>query len=268
MATKPTPRRGRRRLARALSLGLLGLWCLGSVPGPAAGQPDPPGLPAAPAVDLFSAARKRMVEEQIRDRGIVQAGVLAAMESVPRHLFVPAEERARAYDDQPLPIGHGQTISQPYIVALMTSLLELDSNDRVLEIGTGSGYQAAVLSRLAGEVYSIEILKPLGERAKQSLARQGYSNVQVRIGDGYKGWPSAAPFDAIILTAAPPRIPDPLVEQLKVGGKMVLPVGDTWQDLLVLTKRPDGSFEKRKVLPVRFVPMTGQAQQEARRDPR
>jgi protein-L-isoaspartate(D-aspartate) O-methyltransferase len=255
-------------LARALSLGVLGLWSLGLSAGPASGQPDPAAPAMTRGMDTFSAARRRMVEEQIRDRGIVQAGVLAAMESVPRHLFVPVEERARAYDDYPLPIGHGQTISQPYIVALMTSLLDLDSGDRVLEIGTGSGYQAAVLSLLAGEVYSIEILKPLGERAKESLARQGYSNVHVHIGDGYKGWPSAAPFDAILLTAAPPRIPDPLLDQLKVGGKMVLPVGDTWQDLLVLTKRPDGTFEKRKVLPVRFVPMTGQAQREARRDPR
>jgi protein-L-isoaspartate(D-aspartate) O-methyltransferase len=268
MASRTLLRRGRRRLARALSLGLLGLWGLGTIPGPAAGQPDPPGVPAAPAVDPYAVARKRMVEEQIRDRGIHQAGVLAAIESVPRHVFVPDEQRSHAYDDQPLPIGHGQTISQPYIVALMTSLLDLDSNDRVLEIGTGSGYQAAVLSRLAGEVYSIEILTPLGKRAQQTLSRYGYGNVQVRIGDGYKGWESAAPFDAIILTAAPPDIPPPLLDQLKVGGKMVLPVGDTWQDLLVLTKRRDGSFEKRKVLPVRFVPMTGQAQQEARRDRR
>jgi protein-L-isoaspartate(D-aspartate) O-methyltransferase len=211
-------------------------------------------------MNLFAEARRRMVEEQIQARGVRQREVLAAMTSVPRHAFVPEEQRGKAYDDSPLPIGHGQTISQPYIVALMTSLLEVDRKDKVLEIGTGSGYQAAVLSRVAGEVRSIEILRPLGEKARETLQREGYSNVQVRIDDGYKGWPSEAPFDAILLTAAPPRIPKPLLDQLKVGGKMVLPLGDTWQDLLVLTKRADGTFEKRKVLPVRFVPMTGEAQ--------
>ncbi|HKI04510.1 MAG TPA: protein-L-isoaspartate(D-aspartate) O-methyltransferase, partial [Thermoanaerobaculia bacterium] len=160
----------------------------------------------------------------------------------------------------PLPIGSGQTISQPYIVALMTSLLEIRPGDRVLEVGTGSGYQAAVLSRLAGEVYSVEILKPLAERARRTLAGLGYRNVHLRVGDGYEGWPDAAPFDGIIVTAAPAQIPKPLLRQLKVGGKLVIPVGGTFQDLVVLTRRQDGGFDRSNVLPVRFVPMTGEAQ--------
>jgi protein-L-isoaspartate(D-aspartate) O-methyltransferase len=178
---------------------------------------------------------------------------------VPRHRFVPEGYRGDAYADSPLPIGEGQTISQPYIVALMTSLLELDGDEKVLEIGTGSGYQAAVLARLVREVYSVEILRPLGEQARTTLEELGYENVQVRVGDGYKGWPEKAPFDAIIVTAAPERIPEPLIEQLKVGGRLVIPVGNFWQNLLVITKTADG-VEKRTVLPVRFVPMTGEVQ--------
>jgi protein-L-isoaspartate(D-aspartate) O-methyltransferase len=211
-------------------------------------------------VDEFAAARARMVKEQVQRRGVKAPAVLAAMERVPRHLFVPEEDRAGSYGDHPLPIGSGQTISQPYIVALMTELLGVGPGDRVLEIGTGSGYQAAVLSRVVAEVYTIEIVEPLGERARRTLADLGYGNVHVRVGDGYKGWPDKAPFDAILVTAAPPRIPEPLLAQLKPGGKMVLPVGSFHQDLLVLTKRADGSIERREVLPVRFVPMTGEAQ--------
>ena len=207
----------------------------------------------------IAAARKQMVED-IRARGVKDSAVLAAVGSVPRHLFIPEEERSNAYEDRPLPIGYRQTISQPYIVALMTSLLGLRRDSRVLEVGTGSGYQAAVLSRLADEVYSIEILKPLGERARRTLTELGYRNVRVRIGDGYKGWPDAAPFDAIIVTAAPPSIPEPLLKQLKTGGKLVIPVGKTYQDLIVMTKRRDGGFDRENVLPVRFVPMTGEAQ--------
>ncbi|HEX9942756.1 MAG TPA: protein-L-isoaspartate(D-aspartate) O-methyltransferase [Thermoanaerobaculia bacterium] len=218
-----------------------------------------------PREDEFAVARRRMVEEQIRARGVTEPAVLAAMAAVPRHLFVPEGERRDAYEDQPLPIGAGQTISQPYIVALMTSLLDLRPGARVLEIGTGSGYQAAVLSRLAKDVYTIEIVKPLGERARRTLAELGYKNVHVRIGDGYKGWPDAEPFDAIVVTAAPPRIPEPLMKQLKTGGKLVIPVGRTYQDLIVLTKRRDGGFDRESVLPVVFVPMTGEAQ---RRPPR
>ena len=227
-----------------------------------AGAAAPRAVPAPSAADeVFAAARQRMLDEQIRARGVTDPAVLAAMAAVPRHLFVPENERSGAYDDQPLPIGAGQTISQPYIVALMSSLLGLKPDSRVLEVGTGSGYQAAVLSRLAREVYTIEIIQPLGERARRTLADLGYKNVHVRIGDGYRGWREAAPFDGIVVTAAPPSIPGPLMDQLKVGGKLVIPVGRAYQDLLVLTKRRDGGFDRESVLPVRFVPMTGQAQE-------
>jgi protein-L-isoaspartate(D-aspartate) O-methyltransferase len=215
--------------------------------------------PAEPG-DPQTAERRAMVEEQLLRRGIRQEAVLAAMARVPRHEFVAAEARHLAYADRPLPIGHSQTISQPYVVALMTELLDLRPGARVLEIGTGSGYHAAVLSRLAAEVYTIEIVRPLGERARDTLARLGYDNVQVRIGDGYRGWPEEAPFDAILLTAAPPEVPAPLLEQLKVGGKLVLPEGrGEVQDLLVVTRTAE-SLERQRVAAVRFVPMTGEAQ--------
>jgi protein-L-isoaspartate(D-aspartate) O-methyltransferase len=217
------------------------------------------GMATTPRPDDFALARQRLVEV-IRGGGVTDSRVLAALDAVPRHLFVPEGERQAAYEDRPLPIGSGQTISQPSMVALMTQLLEIRPGDRILEVGTGSGYQAAVLSRLAGEVYSIEIVKPLGDRARRTLTGLGYRNIHLRIGDGYKGWPSAAPFDGIIVTAAPPRIPEPLLQQLKTGGKLVIPVGDTLQDLYVLTKRRDGGFDRRRVLPVLFVPMTGEAQ--------
>jgi protein-L-isoaspartate(D-aspartate) O-methyltransferase len=220
-------------------------------------------LAAAPRPDNFAAARRRMIEE-VRAHDVKNPAVLAALDAVPRHLFVPESERRDAYEDRALPIGLGQTISQPSIVALMTQLLEVRPGHRILEVGTGSGYQVAVLSRLGAEVYSIEIVKPLGERARRTLAELGYRKVHLRIGDGYKGWPDAAPFDGIIVTAAPPRIPEPLLQQLKTGGRMVIPVGDAYQDLLVLTKRRDGGFDRRIVLPVLFVPMTGEAQ---RREP-
>jgi protein-L-isoaspartate(D-aspartate) O-methyltransferase len=203
--------------------------------------------------------RREMVEAQIRARGISDGKVLSAMGDVPRHLFVPEGLREQAYDDNPLPIGAEQTISQPYIVALMTSLLELEGGERVLEIGTGSGYQAAVLSRIAGKVFSIEILEPLSQSARKTLHGLGYDNIELRCGDGYAGWPEAAPFDGILVTAAPEKVPQPLLDQLKVGGKMVIPVGSFFQDLLVYTKTAAG-IEKRNVIPVRFVPMTGQAQ--------
>ncbi|HKH49718.1 MAG TPA: protein-L-isoaspartate(D-aspartate) O-methyltransferase [Thermoanaerobaculia bacterium] len=213
--------------------------------------------------DRESEMRHLMVEQQIRERGVTDTRVLAAMEKVPRHLFVPAPQRAAAYKDTPLPIGQGQTISQPYMVARMTELLGIGPGDKVLEIGTGSGYQSAVLSEIVGpngQVYSVEIIAPLGAQARSTLGEQGYRNVQVRIGDGYKGWPEHAPFDAIIVTAAPPDVPEPLLSQVKPGGRLVLPVGEVWQDLQVLTKRADGTFDRQKVLPVRFVPMTGEAQ--------
>lgn len=218
-------------------------------------------LPAAPQQDVFLGLRRRMVEDQIQQRGVTQPAVLAAMMQVPRHLFVPEAYRDQAYADSPLPIGEGQTISQPYIVALMTSLVEVDRRDKVLEIGTGSGYQAAVLSCLAGEVYTIEILPGLGEQARRRLAQLGYRNVSVRIGDGYKGWPEKAPFDAIVVTAAPERVPAPLIAQLKAGGKLVIPVGSGVQDLQVITKTAQGT-QKKSIIPVRFVPMTGEAQKK------
>jgi len=219
---------------------------------------------AASPGDQYAQARCRMVDEQVRARGVDDRRVLKAMEQVPRHRFVPQDVRDRAYDDRPLPIGSGQTISQPYIVGLMTELLEIKPGDRVLEIGTGSGYQAAVLSRLASNVYTIEIVSPLGEQARRTLQELGYTNVHARIGDGYKGWPEAAPFDAIVVTAAPPQVPKPLLDQLAVGGNLVVPEGDSWQDLTVYTKQRDGSFRKRKELPVRFVPMTGEAQKNGK----
>jgi protein-L-isoaspartate(D-aspartate) O-methyltransferase len=205
--------------------------------------------------------RLSMVATQIEARGIKNRLVLDAMRSVPRHLFVPESMRPDAYRDGPLPIGHRQTISQPYIVALMTELLEPDPEMKVLEIGTGSGYQAAVLAECVREVYSIEIVPELGKQAAELLDRLGYDNVHARIGDGYDGWPDQAPFDAIMVTAAPAEIPRPLLEQLAVGGRLVIPVGRGSQDLVVVTRTKDG-FERRLSTPVRFVPMTGKAEKQ------
>ncbi|HEY7369501.1 MAG TPA: protein-L-isoaspartate(D-aspartate) O-methyltransferase [Thermoanaerobaculia bacterium] len=202
--------------------------------------------------------RARMVETQIAARGVRDPRVLDAMRTVPRHLFVGPELRAKAYEDHPLPIPGNQTISQPYIVALMTELLELSPNDRVLEIGTGSGYQSAVLSRLCREVYTIEIVPELARESRERLTQLGYENVEAREGDGYRGWPEKAPFDGIIVTAAPPRIPQPLLDQLAVGGRMVIPVGDYLQELKVFTREADGRITQRDIIPVRFVPMTGE----------
>ena len=204
--------------------------------------------------------REKMVTEQIATRGVRDERTLAAMRTVPRHLFVPEEVASQAYADHPLPIGHGQTISQPYVVAFMTEALGLEGDETVLEIGTGSGYQAAVLAEIVARVYSIEIVAPLAQEAAARLQELGYKNVEVRSGDGYAGWPEAAPFDAIIVTAAAPRIPEPLKEQLRDGGRLILPVGDDWQELVVVTRRGD-RFEEKRVLPVRFVPMTGEVRQ-------
>ena len=210
----------------------------------------------------FAARRRAMVEEITVDRpGLpsrFDARVRGAMGKVPRHLFVPASQRENAYDNRPLAIGHEQTISQPYIVALMTDLLRPSAEHRVLEIGTGSGYQAAVLAELVRSVHTIEIVEPLGIEARERLARLGYRNVEVRIGDGYKGWEEHAPFDAIIVTAGADAVPPPLVAQLKAGGRMVIPVGDAGsvQSLQVLEKQPDGTVRNREVIPVRFVPLT------------
>ncbi|MGZ8445677.1 MAG: protein-L-isoaspartate(D-aspartate) O-methyltransferase [Candidatus Binatia bacterium] len=204
----------------------------------------------------WNAERRRMVEVQLRARDIRHPRVLEVMRTVPRHLFVPEPERDRAYNDTPLPIGHGQTISQPYIVAFMTQELDIEAGHRVLEIGTGSGYQAAVLGALAKEVYTIEIVAPLAERARQILMSLGYRNVNVRTGNGYLGWPEHAPYDRIMVTAAPDEVPAPLVQQLKVGGLMAIPVGTGVQELLILRRTPTG-METLRTLPVRFVPMTG-----------
>jgi protein-L-isoaspartate(D-aspartate) O-methyltransferase len=244
------PARGGAGVVAAILAAALGVQAMAIT----SKQPDP-------AVDQPAQRRQRsqMVQQQIRSRGVTSQPVLAAMEQVPRHLFVPDSERGQAYEDHPLPIGGGQTISQPYIVALMTALLDLPPRSKVLEIGTGSGYQAAVLSRVSGQVFSIEIVPELAARARETLSRLGYDNVQVRLGDGYRGWAEAAPFDGILLTAAPHAVPPPLIAQLKPGGRMVVPVGGFDQDLVVLTKNSDGTVKQEKVLPVRFVPMTGEA---------
>jgi protein-L-isoaspartate(D-aspartate) O-methyltransferase len=215
--------------------------------------------------DAFGEARERMVREQIAARGVKDARVLAALSRVPRHELVPVELRGSAYEDRPLPIGLGQTISQPYVVAYMTEQLALRGDERVLEVGTGSGYQAAVLGELAKQVYSIEIVPELGERARSDLARLGYRNVHVRVGDGYRGWPEHAPFDAIIVTAAPGHVPQPLVDQLAVGGRMVLPVGD-WEQQLLLIERDAEGLRHERLIDVRFVPMRGEAEESEGRE--
>jgi protein-L-isoaspartate(D-aspartate) O-methyltransferase len=214
------------------------------------------GAGLQPGAGTFEAERRRMVAQQLEARDIRAARVLDAMRTVPRHFFVPEPQRAEAYVDSPLPIGYGQTISQPYIVAFMTQALDVQPKHVVLEIGTGSGYQAAVLSLLADRVYSIEIVEPLAERARSTLAKMGYRNVEVRTGNGYLGWPEHAPFDRIMVTAAPDEVPPALVQQLKIGGLMAIPVGRGTQQLLILRRTVKG-METLTTLPVRFVPMTG-----------
>jgi len=213
-----------------------------------------------PRSSEFVRQRLDMTAQQIESRGVKDAAVVAAMQQVPRHWFVPDRFRHAAYDDRPLPIGHDQTISQPYIVAFMTDSLDLEADSRVLEIGTGSGYQAAVLAEITPHVYTIEIVKPLAERAAAVFTQRGYDSIQSRIGDGYQGWPEHAPFDAIIVTCAPERIPPKLIEQLKPGGRMCIPVGTEKgvQELVLVTKQKDGQLDRQHLLPVRFVPMTGE----------
>jgi protein-L-isoaspartate(D-aspartate) O-methyltransferase len=234
---------------------LLGLYCVC-------------GVATAQDNDQFARQRAQLlsvISADVRDtsrflgRSRLAPRVMAVLGKVPRHEFVPKNERSRAYLNQPLPIGYGQTISQPYIVAIMTDLLDPDPGDRVLEIGTGSGYQAAVLSELVKQVFSIEIIAPLGEAARQRLQRLGYDNVITHIGDGYYGWPEQAPFDAIVVTAAVSHIPPPLIDQLKPGGRMVIPVGSYFftQQLVLINKQANGSLTTRQILPVRFVPLTG-----------
>jgi protein-L-isoaspartate(D-aspartate) O-methyltransferase len=215
---------------------------------------------AAPQSSNFAAQRERMVQEQLMPRAIHDERVLEAMAKVPREEFVPPELRTVSYTDQPLPIGLGQTISQPFIVAFMTEQLRPTRKDRVLEIGTGSGYQAAILAELVAEVYSIEIIEPLAKSADTTLQRLGYKNVHIKTGDGYKGWPEAAPFDAIIVTCAPEHVPQPLTDQLKEGGRMVIPVGPSGVQQLYRLEKRNGQLIQSAVELVRFVPMTGEAE--------
>ena len=235
------PKAERTALLAAFVLALVGC-----------GQAQPPDAD-------FAAQRAAMVRDQIEARGISDPATLEALRAVPRHEFVPEQLRDRAYEDYPLPIGHGQTISQPYIVAFMTEAIRPQPGEKILEVGSGSGYQAAILAQTGAEVYTIEIVGPLADMARQNLERLGYKNVQVVHGDGYCGWPEHAPFDAIIVTCAPDKIPPDLVAQLKDGGRMIIPVGGGMEQELVLLRKHGDQIEKQSVLPVRFVPMTGEA---------
>jgi protein-L-isoaspartate(D-aspartate) O-methyltransferase len=203
-----------------------------------------------------------MVEKQLKPRGIKDERVLSAMAKVPREEFIPADVRGDAYEDGPLPIGYDQTISQPYIVAFMTEQLRPKPSDRVLEIGSGSGYQAAILAELVADVYTIDIIEPLAKTAEVTLQRLGYKNVHIKVGDGYKGWPEEAPFDAIIVTCAPDKVPQALVDQLKDGGRMVIPVGERFAQQLYLLEKRDGQLKESATLPVRFVPMLREAKEK------
>lgn len=246
--------------ARHSHLGLIWVVCtlglLASAANPVLGDEK---------YDRARQAMARIIEQDVRDTSLyldketLDPKVMAAMAKVPRHEYVPFLQRHNAYENRPLPIGYGQTISQPYIVAIMTDLLKPQSHHRVLEVGTGSGYQAAILAELVATIYSIEIIKPLGEKATERLQRLGYKNAQVRVGDGYYGWEEHAPFDAIIVTAAASHIPPPLIAQLKPGGRMMIPVGSRFlvQQLLLLEKDMDGKVTTRQILPVAFVPLTG-----------
>ncbi|MFN8178158.1 MAG: protein-L-isoaspartate(D-aspartate) O-methyltransferase [bacterium] len=244
-----------RKAALAAAFCLSGLVAAGCAP---AREAPPPRPATSSAVEEAEYTRRRLalVNEELAPQ-IQDPRVLDAMRKVPRHLFVPPELREHAYEDTPLPIGEDQTISQPFVVALMTRLLELTPASKVLEIGTGSGYQAAVLAELAQNVYSIEIIEPLAKRAAETLKGVGYERVHLRTGDGYLGWPEAAPFDRIIVTCAPENVPQPLQDQLAEGGRLVIPVGPAGNQELVVEVKEDGKLVRREVIPVRFVPMTG-----------
>ncbi len=216
----------------------------------------------APLTSDFAVQRQQMVQQQLMPRGIKDERVLVAMAKVPREEFVTSESRIASYEDGPLPIGYGQTISQPYIVAFMTEQLRPKPSDRVLEVGTGSGYQAAILAELVSEVYSIEIVAPLAKNAEATLQRLGYKNVHVKVGDGYKGWPEEGPFDAIIVTCAPDKVPQPLVDQLKNDGRMVIPVGERFAQQLYLLEKKNGQLKQSATLAVRFVPMTSEPEKK------
>jgi protein-L-isoaspartate(D-aspartate) O-methyltransferase len=262
--------KGARLEAAVLAGWLLVVGCEANSPRSAeargdGGEPGGGAVSSAEMADEYESRRLAMVEHQIEARGVADERVLAAMRRVPRHEFVPESRRGAAYEDRPLPIGHSQTISQPFIVASMTELARIEPGSHVLEVGTGSGYQAAVVHEIAGSIYTIEIVEALARRSSETLARLGYANAEVRHGDGYRGWPEEAPFDAIIVTAAPTEVPEPLLDQLVVGGRLVIPVGDWYQQLEVHTKTPDGITVER-VYPVRFVPMTGEARDPRRED--
>ena len=239
------------------AIGFLAGLLAGTLPEPATAQDAYAKQRAEMVADIAAMARSTAFETS---RPVFSERVMAAMGKVPRHRLVPPEQVRYAYENRPLPIGHGQTISQPYIVALMTDLLQPKPTDVVLEVGTGSGYQAAVLAELVAKVYTIEIVEPVARRAAAQLAELGYTNIATRVGDGYNGWPEAAPFDGIVVTAAAPLVPQPLVAQLKPGGRLVIPVGGQWQvqELTVIEKQADGSTTTRRTIPVRFVPLTRQ----------
>jgi protein-L-isoaspartate(D-aspartate) O-methyltransferase len=251
----------RKLIELTAMLGLAALVWGVTLGGPLQLSTSKSSSPSAQTPDdrRYRALRSEMVTSQIEARGLHNAGVLKAMRSVPRHRFVPSVIRELAYDDGPLPIGKGQTISQPYVVALMTSLIEPQPTMKVLEIGTGSGYQAAVLAECVAEVDTIETIPALGKKAEALLHELGYKNIRVRIGDGFDGWPEHAPFDAILVTAAPERVPEPLLDQLKMGGRLVAPIGEAEQTLIIITKTENG-LKTESVAPVLFVPMTGKAQ--------
>ena len=236
-----------QRISQVLGL-LLGLWIV------------VPQSVSAQARNAYAAAREHMVTEHVAAEGVTNPRVLESMRAVPRHQFVREELRPFAYNDQALDLGHKQTISPPFIVAYMTEVIDPQPTDIVLEIGTGSGYQAAVLSGLVKDVYTIEIVEPLGKRAATTLKLLDYKNIHCRIGDGYKGWPEQAPFDKIIVTCSPENIPEPLVEQLKEGGKMIIPLGERYQQVFHLLEKKDGKLEQKKLIPTLFVPMTGRSE--------
>jgi protein-L-isoaspartate(D-aspartate) O-methyltransferase len=234
------------------------------VAGVRAQDPSPGGTPASQAADPYVAARKRMVQRHLVERGIKNPRVLEAFRTVPRHRFLPPESHRQAYDDESIPIGEGQTITPPYDVALMTEALDPKPSDRVYEVGTGSGYQSAILSRLVKEVYSVEIKAPLSRRATQVHKELGYTNIHTRIGDGYEGWPEAAPFDGIVVTCAPQKIPPPLIDQLKEGGRIVIPLGTRYKQIVYLYEKVNGEpVLRRELKPTLYVPMTGRALREA-----
>lgn len=244
-------------------LGAVGLVCWGVVAWAIVLSVASRGDEPKGGDDPFVAARKRMVQRHLEERGIKNPRVLEAFRTVPRHQFLPPETRRHAYDDESIPIGEGQTITPPFDVAFMTEALDPKPTDKVYEVGTGSGYQAAILSRVVKDVYSVEIKEKLGQRAAEVLKKVGYTNVHTKVGDGYAGWPSEAPFDAIIVTCAPEKVPAPLVEQLKEGGRMVIPIGDRFNQTVYLMVKKNGKLTGRELRPTLFVPMTGRAQEEA-----